>query len=35
LELLLKEFERSEARLPAEERIDLNRLRVELGMKSP
>ena len=35
LEVLLKDFDRSEARLPAEERIDVSRLRVELGMKAP
>ena len=32
LETLLKELDQSEARLPAAERIDLSRLRVELGM---
>jgi metal-sulfur cluster biosynthetic enzyme len=35
LETLLKQLDQSEARLPAEERIDLSWLRVELGMKAP
>jgi SEC-C motif len=32
LEILLKEFERSEARLPADERIDIERLRAALSL---
>ena len=35
LELLLKEFEQSEARLPEEERIDLAWLRETLGIPRP
>jgi len=34
LETLLKELDQSEARLPAAERIDVSRLRNELGMTS-
>jgi hypothetical protein len=34
LELLLKSFENSEARLPEQERIDIARLRAELGMRT-
>ena len=32
LDVLLKEFEQSEARLPLDEQIDIQRLRVSLGM---
>jgi len=35
LELLVKEIERSDARLPADERIDVGRVRVALGLAGP
>ena len=35
LEILLKEFERHEGRTSPEERIDIQRLRVELGLAEP